>query len=110
MITRAHVRVDPEAGAHNALAGRYPARVLRPDAPLARELAFAVGDDDLEALTPGAQGLAQRVGHTRHAIGAYAPDPQHAHALQGCLDVEALAAAVRSSLLERMSRWPVALA
>ena len=60
VVAGAHLRIDPEAGAHDALARRRLARHLRPDAALAGELALAVGDDHLEALVLGAHRLAQR--------------------------------------------------
>ena len=45
MITRAYFRVDPETGAHHAFAGGYGFRHGGAHAALARELAFAVGDN-----------------------------------------------------------------
>jgi len=95
VVARAHLRIDPEARAHQALAGRQLARVLWPDAPLPGELAFAVGDDHLEAPAAAAQRFAQHTGDAGHSIGAHALDPPDTQALQGGLHVEARAAASR---------------
>ena len=48
MIAGADFVVDAELGSHHALAARELAGILGAHAALARELAFAVGDDDLQ--------------------------------------------------------------
>ena len=48
MVAGADFIVDSESGAHDALAARELAGILGAHAALARELAFAVGDDDFQ--------------------------------------------------------------
>ena len=65
MVAGADLVVDAELGAHHALAARELAGILRADAALARKLAFAVGDDDFQAVL----GAGQRLLHGRHHLG-----------------------------------------
>ena len=57
MIAGADLVVDAEARAHDALAALELAGIFGAHAALARELAFAVGDDHLEAALGGAHRL-----------------------------------------------------
>src|SRR5262245_60291118 len=94
MIASAYLGIDPETRAHDALARTHEPRQLRSQPPLTRELALAIGNDDLKTLLPGAHGLAQRLKHRRDAIGVNPLDPGDTHALERGLDVEALAATI----------------
>src|SRR5262245_1942752 len=90
MVAGAHLRVDPETRANDALAGRQLACHLRSQAPLPGQLAFPIGDDHLEALAAAPQRRAQRPGDVGYAIGPHTLDPADTEALQGARNVGAL--------------------
>ena len=53
MIARTGLGIDTEARTYHALARLKLLANLRPDAALARQLAFTIGDNDLEPLGLG---------------------------------------------------------
>src|SRR5262245_24557436 len=86
MVAGADLVVDAEAHAHHPLAALELLGVFGAHAALASELAFAVGDDHLEAALGGAHGLFQRLGHRGDAVAAHRAQPFHAQRAQGLLD------------------------
>ena len=89
MIAGADLVVDAVAGAGDALAAFELDGILGAHAALARELAFAVGDDHLQPALGGAHRLLQRLGHQRDGIAAHRAQPFDAHGAQRLLDVDA---------------------
>src|SRR5262245_50959445 len=94
MIAGAHLRVDPEARTHHALAGTCEPRPLGSQSALTRELTLAVRNDDLETLLPRPHGLTQGPDHGVDAVAAHPLNPAYTHAFERRLDIEALAATV----------------
>src|SRR5512145_293284 len=86
VVAGANVVVDAEARAHDALARGELLGDQRSLAALAGELAFAVGDDDLESRLFALQRLAQRPRHRRHAVTANRPQPLDAERLDRRVD------------------------
>ena len=86
MVAGANLVIDAEAHPHHALAAFELIGILRAHAALARELAFAVGDDDLEAALRGAHGLFQGLGHLGDAVAAHRAQPLDPERAQGLLD------------------------
>ena len=81
-------------------------RVLGADAALPRQHAFAVGDDDLEAVLGAAHRLRQGRDHFRNAVGAYRAQPGDAGTAFSML--MPVGAPLRLPLLEGRYCWPVA--
>ena len=75
MVARADLVIDAVAGAHHALPGREARAIEGAEAALAGELAFALGDDDLEAGLLARHGLAQGLHHCVHVIGGDGAQP-----------------------------------
>src|SRR5450759_628683 len=88
MVAGADFVVDTVARARDALAALELAGILYAHAALARQLAFAVGDDHFEAALGGAHGLFQRLGHQRDGIAVHRAQPFHAHGAQSLLDID----------------------
>ena len=101
MVAGADLVVDAVAGARHALAALEFLGVLGAHAALARELAFAVGDDDLEAFFGGVHRLLQRLHHLADAVGAHRAQPFHAHRAQRLLYIDAGRRAVAAGRARR---------
>ncbi len=86
MVAGADLVVDAEAHPHHALAALELLGILGAHAALARELAFAVGDDHLEAALGGAHGLLQGLGHLGDAVAAHRAQPFDPERAQRLLD------------------------
>ena len=91
MVAGADLLVDAVARAHHALAALELAAVLGAHPALARELAFAVGDDHLQAVLGAAHRVLERLDHVGDAVAAHRAQPVHAHGAQRGLDVHARA-------------------
>ena len=89
MIAGADLVVDAVARAGDAHPAFELDGVLGAHAALARQLAFAVGDDHLQAALGGLHRLLQRLGHQRDRIAAHRAQPFHAHDAQRLLDIDA---------------------
>ena len=101
VVAGAYLAVDAVARAGDAFATLELFGVLGADAPLPRQHAFAVGDDDLEPALGGLHRLLQRRHHLRDAIGAHGAHPFHAHRTQGLLDIHARRGAGAARLRRR---------
>jgi hypothetical protein len=88
MVSGANLVVDPEAGFHHAGAALEFFRLLDAEAALARQHAFAVGDDDLKPLLGGAHRFLQRRYHLADAMGADRSQPMHAERTECPLDTD----------------------
>jgi hypothetical protein len=88
MVAGADFVVDAVARARDTLAALELDGILGAHAALARELAFAVGDDHLEAALGGAHRFLQRLGHHRDGIAVHRAQPLHAHGAQRLLDID----------------------
>src|ERR1700690_4242752 len=88
MVAGANLVVDAVAHPRDALAALELAGILYAHAALARELAFAVGDDHFEAALGGAHRILQRLGHQRDRIAVHGAQPFHAHGAQRLLDID----------------------
>ena len=106
MVAGADLVVDAVAGAGDAQSALELLGVLGAHAALTRQLAFAVGDDDLEALLGGPHRLLQCRRHLGDAVGAHRAQPFDAHHAQRLLDIDA----GRRAVAARRARRDVLLA
>src|SRR5690606_34938010 len=77
VIAGAGVFIDPETGAHHPFAFPEQLRAHRLDAALTLELAFAFGNDDLEPVEIGGEGLAQGVSYLVDLVVVDGAKPLH---------------------------------
>jgi hypothetical protein len=89
MVAGADVLVDAVARADHALAALELHRVFGAQAALAYQLAFAVGDDHLEAVLGALQRVLEDLDHFGDAISAHLAQPGHPHGTQRGLDIHA---------------------
>ena len=73
MVARAGLVIDAEARPHHTFATLQLGGDLRPNAALPGELAFAVGDDHLQALVVRRHRLAQDLDHAGDIVGPHRP-------------------------------------
>src|SRR6185295_8232906 len=85
VVAGAGVLVDAIFHFHHSLARRELLRIDRPELALALELAFAFGNDDLEALVIGGHRFLQRLRDFADAVIVDGADPVDADAGEGAL-------------------------
>ena len=95
MVARAGVGIHAIVFAGHALAGLAPTIEQGADAPLAVELALALGHDHLGAFFAGGHGFAQNLQGAFHVVRIEAAHPAHPHAAHRVGDRQAGLAARR---------------
>src|SRR5271163_2213942 len=89
MVAGADLVVDAKARLHHSFAAFKLLRILGADAALARQHAFAVGDDNFEAALGGAHGLLQSRDHLGDTVGTHRAQPGDAERAHRVLDADA---------------------
>src|SRR5579871_6009616 len=101
MIAGANLVVDAVARAHHALAALELLGSLDAQPALARQHAFAVGDDDFQAAFGRAHRFLQGRDHLGDAVGAHRAQPFDAERAHGLFDADA---GPRAAALRRARR------
>src|SRR5262249_21785468 len=89
MVARADLVVDAVTHTRYAFAALEFLGIFGAHTPLARELAFAVGDTHFQPALGGLHRLLQRLDHDADAVGAHLVQPAHTHGPQRLLNVHA---------------------
>ena len=86
MVAVAHVLIDAVFHPLNPLPALQPGGSPGFDPALAFQLAFALGDDDFQAVEVAGQRLLQGAAHGVHLVGVRGAQPLQTHALERVLD------------------------
>src|SRR6516165_1403726 len=109
MVAGAELVVDAIAGSHDAHAALELVGLFDADTTLARQHAFAVGDDHFEPVLGAAHGFLERRSHFADAVAAHGAQPFDAERAKRFLDADSgrrAGAVGRCSTADIAGRWP----